>query len=199
MVTAVIVIAAVLILSCFVPFPVFARVQLNGTVRVRLLIAGILPVSFSKEEGEEARKKEKKPKPKKKKPKKKKRRFSASRFFELVLEGGFVGKAAGAIGRFLKRLLFSLKIRVTEGHVTYGSEDPARTALAAGRFYAVKYSLPWIRFSERFTLSPDFRNRGVRGHAKGHVLIYFGKILLAALLLIVEWPVFKTLSLFKKA
>ena len=133
-----------------------------------------------------------------KKPKKTKRKFETHRFFELVRDYGFRKRVKGAIGRLLKRTFHSIRIKISSGDFTYGSGDPAATGLMAGKFYAFRYSTAWLDIGNRFSFTPDFTKKIVKGEVKGRVLVFPGRIVFAALLFIIEWLIFKTRSIFKK-
>jgi len=194
MTTALLVFLFCILFILVYPIPILVRVEFNGKRSIRFKIYGFIPVriNLKKEKtGPAPEKQEHEPKPKKKS------RFNLRRAVDLVFDKDFRIKARGALKRLLKRMFFSFRIRITAGHLKYGAENPAETGIWLGRYYALRASLYFIDISDNFTLEPDFVNKGVSGVVDGRVRVHLGKILLSSLLFLVDWPVWKTVSMFR--
>jgi hypothetical protein len=189
----IILIIAFHVLIYLAPVPFFFRLWIKEKVRGRILVGGIIPITFPKEKKEKPEKKKKK-----KKPKKTRREFDAHRFFELVLEERFRQKTTGALKRYVKRIFRTFSIKITKGNLTYGSGDPAKTGLMAGKYYAFIHTASFLDIGRRFTFQPEFTRKCIEGEIRARVLIYPGRLFFFSILLIIEWPILKTLSLFKK-
>lgn len=188
-----IVVILCLIASYFIPVWACFRVRFDKSAFIRLKIYGFIPINFGPKKEEEV-----KVGKTGESEKKKKSRINVRRIVELVFDGGFWKKIGKALKRLLLRIIFSFRLKIFSGQVAYGSDDPAKTAKILGHYYALRYSLTFIKISDQFTLEPDFVSRRISGTVEGRVAVYPAKIIAALLLFLFDWPIWKTVSIFRK-
>ncbi|OGJ85699.1 MAG: hypothetical protein A2268_17010 [Candidatus Raymondbacteria bacterium RifOxyA12_full_50_37] len=195
--TLAIILAVLALFLVFFRIPVWFTFIKKEEVQVRVSIFKLIRLVIPKEKASiKAEVKVKDKAEKKTKKKKESRKLDFGVLFKGLLDGSFLKKLSLAVARFLKRLLFSLRLKIFRGRVIYGAGDPAQTGIMLGRYYALKYSLPFS--TEALVVETDFLKKRFDLEVRGRVTIHPGRILLALLLLLVEWPLWKTVSLIRK-
>ena len=163
---------------------------------MELRIFGLIPIRLS---NKKIKKKDTPTAAKREKEKKESRwGFNVKRLLSYLWEGTWQRRAGRALYRLSKRLFFTFKIRVTEGHALYGAENPADTAVRIGRFYALRYSFYFLDLGDRFILDGYFNGKKMECDVQGRVRVYPVRILYALVLFVLEWPLYRTFRLFRR-
>jgi hypothetical protein len=191
-----IILVSIAILLAFFQIPVWFTLTKADEFTVTIAIFKLIRFTFPKKKKTEVKAEIKVKKKPEKKKRKESRKLDLRVLFESLLDGSFLKKISLAVSRFLKRIVLSLRLRIQGGRIVYGAGDPAQTGIMLGRYYAIKYVLPFS--TEALVIETDFTKKRLDLEVQGRIFIHPGRILLAVILLLVEWPIWKTISFIRK-